>query len=50
MTARLLATVVFPSDGVALVQRMYFGSLPEVDESRSAVRSERKASVNCDLG
>ena len=50
MTARLLAAVVLPSDGVALVHRISFGSRPEEDESSNAVRSERKASVYCDFG
>src|SRR5215469_18393357 len=49
MQARLLAAVVLPSEGVALVNRMNFGGCPAV-ESRSAVRRERKASANCDLG
>ena len=49
MHARLLAVVVLPSDGVALVNRMNFGGCPGVDSS-SDVRSERNASVNCDFG
>src|ERR1700757_3142994 len=47
--ARLLAAVVLPSEGVALVNNMNFGGCPAVDSSKD-VCSERKASVNCDLG
>ena len=39
--ARLLETVVLPSDGVALVRRMSCGGLPVV-ESSSEVRRERE--------
>jgi hypothetical protein len=49
MAARLLAIVVLPSDGVALVNKINLGGLPAVD-SRSDVRSARKASANWDLG
>jgi hypothetical protein len=44
MHARLLAVVVFPSEGVALVKRMNFGGCP--DDSSRDVRSERNASAN----
>src|SRR5258708_7952664 len=49
MQARLLAVVVLPSDGVALVKSMNFGGCPAV-ESKREVRSERNASANWDLG
>src|SRR4051794_3131162 len=49
MHARLLAAVVLPSEGVALVNRMNLGGCPAVD-NKSAVRRERKASANCPLG
>ena len=47
--ARLLATVVLPSEGVELVMRMQRGGLPVV-ESSSEVRRERRDSANWDLG